>query len=47
MGSREFARGRRVVARLPHDGDLLTEIAAVADAHGMASAELARHRRSQ
>ncbi len=40
MGSREFARGRRVVARLPHDGDLLTEIAAVADAHGMACAEL-------
>ena len=40
MGSREFARGRRVVARLTHGGDLLEEIAAVADAHGMAAAEL-------
>jgi predicted DNA-binding protein with PD1-like motif len=40
MGSREFARGRRVVARLPHGGDLLEEIAAVADAHGMRAAEL-------
>ena len=40
MGSREFAGGRRVVARLPHGGDLLAEIAAVADEHGMARAEL-------
>jgi uncharacterized protein len=40
MGSREFARGRRVVARLPHGGDLLGEIAAVADAHGMQAAEV-------
>ncbi len=40
MGSREFARGRRVVARLSHGGDLLEEIAAVVDAHGMAAAEL-------
>ena len=40
MGAREFARGRRVVARLPHGGDLLEEIAAVADAHGMQAAEL-------
>ena len=40
MGSREFARGRRVVARLPHGGDLLEEIAAVADAHEMQAAEL-------
>jgi predicted DNA-binding protein with PD1-like motif len=40
MGAREFARGRRVVARLPHGGDLLVEIAAVADAHGMQAAEL-------
>lgn len=40
MGSREFTRGRRVVARLPHGGDLLAEIAAVADEHGMATAEL-------
>jgi hypothetical protein len=29
-----------VVARLPHGGDLLEEIAAVADAHGMRAAEL-------
>jgi predicted DNA-binding protein with PD1-like motif len=40
MGAREFARGRRVVARLPHGGDLLEEIAAVADAHEMRAAEL-------
>lgn len=40
MGSREYARGRWVVARLPHGGDLLEEIAAVADRHGMAMAEL-------
>jgi predicted DNA-binding protein with PD1-like motif len=40
MGAREFARGRRVVARLPHGGDLLQEIAAVADGQGMQTAEL-------
>jgi predicted DNA-binding protein with PD1-like motif len=40
MGSREFARGRRIVARLPHGGDLLAEIAAVADELGMAVAEV-------
>ncbi len=40
MGAREYARGRRVVARLRHGGDLLEEIAAVADAHGMEAAEL-------
>ena len=40
MGAREYARGRRVVARLPHGGDLLAEIATVADAHGMRTAEL-------
>ena len=40
MGAREFARGRRVVARLPHGGDLLEEIGAVADAYGMQAAEL-------
>lgn len=40
MGSREYARGRRVVARLPHGGDLLAEIGAVAGAHGMVMAEL-------
>ncbi len=40
MGALEYGRGRRVVARLAHDGDLLEEIAAVADAHGMQAAEL-------
>ena len=40
MGAREFTRGRRVVARLPHGGDLLYEIAAVADGHGILMAEL-------
>ena len=40
MGSREFSRGRRVVARLAHGGDLLAEIAAVAEANGMKMAEL-------
>mgnify|MGYP001016932271 CR=1 FL=1 len=40
MGARVYERGRRVVARLAHGGDLLQVIAAVADAHGMAAAEL-------
>ena len=40
MGSREYARGRRVVARLPHGCDLLEEIAAVATRHGVAAAEV-------
>ena len=40
MGSRELSRGRRVVARLPHGGDLLAKIAAVADEHGMTTAEV-------
>jgi hypothetical protein len=40
MGSREFSRGRRVVARLPFGGDLLAEIGKVAEAHGMQMAEL-------
>jgi predicted DNA-binding protein with PD1-like motif len=40
MGAREFARGRRVVARLAHGGDLLEQVAAVADEHGMRAAEL-------
>lgn len=40
MGSREYTRGRRIVARLPHGSDLLAEIAAVADTHGVAMAEL-------
>lgn len=40
MATREYGRGRRIVARLPHGGDLLEEIAAVAEAHGMQAAEL-------
>ncbi len=40
MGSREFGRGRRVVARLSHKGDLLAEVATIADAYGMQTAEL-------
>ena len=40
MGARSYAGGRRVVARLEHGGDLLEQIAAVADAHGMAMAEV-------
>jgi predicted DNA-binding protein with PD1-like motif len=40
VGARVFTRGRRVVARLPHGGDLLAEIAAVVDEHGMTTAEL-------
>jgi predicted DNA-binding protein with PD1-like motif len=40
MGAREFTRGRRVVARLPFGGDLLAEIAAVADGNGILMAEL-------
>jgi hypothetical protein len=40
MGSREFSRGRRVVARLGHGDDLLAAIAGVADAHGMVMAEV-------
>jgi predicted DNA-binding protein with PD1-like motif len=40
MGSMEYARGRRVVARLTHGGDLLEEIAAAAARHGVAMAEV-------
>jgi predicted DNA-binding protein with PD1-like motif len=40
MGSREYGRGRRVVARLPHGGDLLEEIGTVADRHGIRMAEV-------
>jgi predicted DNA-binding protein with PD1-like motif len=40
MGSKEYARGRRIVARLAHGGDLLDEIAAVAGAHGVTMAEV-------
>jgi predicted DNA-binding protein with PD1-like motif len=40
MGARTFATGRRVVARLDHGGDLLAQIAAVAEAHGIATGEV-------
>jgi uncharacterized protein len=40
VGAREFSRGRRVVARLPHGGDLLAEVARVADERGILMAEL-------
>ena len=40
MGSKEYARGRRVVARLRHGGDLLQEVTAVAGEYGMAAAEV-------
>jgi uncharacterized protein len=40
MGSKEYARGRRIVARLAHEGDLLEEIAAVARTHGVTMAEV-------
>ncbi|HSL94959.1 MAG TPA: DUF296 domain-containing protein [Thermoleophilia bacterium] len=40
MGARTFATGRRVVARLDHGGDLLAQIAAVADAHGVITGEV-------
>ncbi len=35
MGSAEMAEGRRIVARLPRDGDLVEEILAVANDHGI------------
>lgn len=40
MGAREYGRGRRVVARLEHGGDVLAQIATVVEKHGMAAAEL-------
>lgn len=40
MASREFERGRRLVARLPYGADLLEAIAAVADEHGVLVGEL-------
>lgn len=40
MGARQFSTGRRIVARLDHGGDLLAQIAAVADAHGVAMGEV-------
>jgi len=40
MASREFARGRRVVARLPFGADLLEAIATVAEEHGVKVAEI-------
>ena len=45
MASREFARGRRLVARLPHGADLLEAIAAVADEHGVLVGESTGDRR--
>jgi len=40
MRARTFAAGRRIVARLDHGGDLLAQIAAVADAHGVMMGEV-------
>lgn len=40
MASRELARGRRLVARLPLGADLLEAIAEVADEHGVMTAEV-------
>ena len=40
MASREFARGRRLVARLPHGADLLEAIAQVADEYGVLVGEV-------
>jgi len=40
MGARIFAAGRRIVARLDHGGDLLAQVAAVADAHGVTMGEV-------
>mgnify|MGYP000963966715 CR=1 FL=1 len=40
MSAREFARGRRVIARLRYGADLLAEIVALADERGMLMAEL-------
>ena len=40
MGTREYSRGRRVVARLPHGGDLLAELTRIADEYGIEAAEL-------
>ncbi len=40
MGTREYQRGRRVVARLSHGGDLLEQLATIADEYGIAAAEL-------
>ena len=40
MASREFVRGRRLVARLPHGADLLDAIAEVADEYGVLVGEV-------
>jgi len=40
MASREFGRGRRLVARLPYGADLLEAIAALADEHGVLVGEV-------
>jgi uncharacterized protein len=40
MSGTEFARGKTIVARLTHDADLLDEIVALADRHGIEAAQL-------
>ncbi len=40
MASREFTRGRRLVARLPFGADLLDAVGAVADEHGVLVGEV-------
>ncbi len=40
MGSMEFAQGRSIVARLSHGADLLEEIVALADRHGIEAGAL-------
>ncbi len=40
MPSREFARGRRIAARLPFGSDLLEAVTAVADEHGIETGEV-------
>ncbi len=40
MSSREFGRGRRIVARLPFGSDLLEAVAAVAQDHGVQTGEV-------
>lgn len=40
MGSRGFTQGRVIVARLPHDADLLEAVAAVADEQGITTADV-------
>ncbi len=40
MGTRQFSRGRRLVARLTHGADLLEEITAIAEEQRLAVAEV-------